>query len=432
MSDSKIVNTLSVQRLLYEQIEKAVVSEKNSTVWLSVYSNLADNLTAYKPTVPNDGTENSIAYTSKRDDKRVKIKTSRFLSKRLDLNTGFISEAGLHKLTDTINAKLFRGNTIELVKGKAITENYKKGVGTTSCMTGGSACCTRLYENNPDRFQQLIMHQNNDSGRAIVHKLDNGSFLLDRIYASSDYVTREMRNYGRKQGWQIRSVIDDFSILVVSGLTYKNGQVPYQDTLKLYRIKDKKLTIFHRRYSRDCIGELGSTSGYLDEDGGYRCRGCENYFNEDDLTYINDDYLCEDCIDEYYTRCEDCEELIRNNVIYHVQDADTEVCDSCLVDNYTQCTVCDDWFDDDWIEIKDTGDCVCQSCAGKQFTQCDNCCEYFSKGYVQIEDIDDCHVCQECADDTYEKCPVCNKYFNELPATGLLKDMDVCKDCGGK
>jgi len=431
MSDSKIVNTISVQQVLYNHIARMVVAENGQDSWSAAGKDrdIANLLESYQPTVPRDGTVNSIAYTSKRNGQRVRIKTSRFLSRRLGLNTGFISEAGLHKLTDEINAKLFQDLRVELVKGSQITKNYENKVGSSSCMTGLDACYTRLYEMNPDRFQQLVMYHNNDSGRAIVHKLDNGSFLLDRIYASSGYIAEKMREYGRKQGWQIRGEIKDFSVCIVSNLKYINGQVPYQDTLQYYRIEDKRLTIFHRWYSSICDGILNSTTGQINE--GIRCYCCEGYFDEDNVIYIDDNYYCESCVDKYYTCCEDCGDYIHNDDICLIEDKGFCVCDSCLRDNYTQCSVCNGWFKDDWVQVEDTGDYVCTSCADKEFTQCSSCSDYFSKKYVKVEDKDNCYVCRECANDNYDQCAVCGKYFSELTETSLLEHILVCEDCGG-
>lgn len=98
-------------------------------------------------------------------NKRMKTKIGRFLSTKLELNHGFLSDAVLRSIAESICVEMFGGNacTVNLCTGKDITENYRKAVGSRSCMTGGYANYTKLYEQNPDRFQMATCFVGNDS-----------------------------------------------------------------------------------------------------------------------------------------------------------------------------------------------------------------------------------------------------------------------------
>jgi hypothetical protein len=356
---------------------------------------LFEVLLSLEPDKPEDGSRNFIAYNVPGKD-RMKIKTGKFLVRKLGLNKGFLNDKQISDLADKIDRYLSPKRKVKLCKGKEITENYKKEIGGHSCMTGNNYFCTKLYEINPERFSQLVMFYGSHSGRAIVHKLDCGMLFMDRIYTDNDALAKDMIEYAAKKGWAyrvsegkcIRALYGiDTEKLIVSNLNYKDGEVPYMDTLCRFLItEDNKLTIFHPDVGLVWKGELLSTGGYLEEDK-CTCNSCGNNVYEDDAYVVNGEYYCEDCFNKYCFACAWCNEY---------------------------------GFYDNAIQIKDTGEFVCQDCAERNYCQCSDCYEWFSElgshGY-----------CEDCVNN-HEFCTSCGEEVDDVDEDGNCEDCAESQD----
>lgn len=253
-------------------------------------------------------------------------------------------------------------------------------------MTGSSAEYTMLYEMNPDRLQQLIMEQNGDSARAIVYKLDSEEFAIDRVYATSEYLKNRMKEYATEQGW-----LDIYgrNSGTVSDLKYEDGSIPFMDSLKWGTICEGLLTI-----STDGGDyELSSQNGELVQ--GTMCECCEEYFDEEELCFIEEYNYCESCISENFTCCEDCGDYRNNENSYYITDIDRYVCGDCKGDYYL-CRDCGDAYSMDGIRTVDEDIDVCESCS-EQYYYCENCKELVSK-------IDERGYCRDC--ENYHPIPV--------------------------
>jgi hypothetical protein len=351
------------------------IYQANYFIPYGVYAKITRTIQELQPDKPEDGTTGFLAYNVPNKN-RMKMKTGRFLTRKLNLNSGFLPDTVIQKLASNINTHLFPDLGIRLDKGKAITENYKNGVGGHSCMTGNCAEYTKLYEANPDRFQQLVMIQNGDSARAIVHKLDDGTYMLDRIYGTCEYLKGKMRDYAVKQGWPIRGKGG-----TVSGLNYTDGEIPYMDTMIYYKIVNGLLTIGTCLSSYD--GVLSNTDGEFCS--GILCECCEEYYDEDHMTLIGDCDYCESCVSRDFTYCESC-------------------CEYCV--------------NDDAIEITDINQYVCKYCAGNEYSYCESCDEYVS----ETQTLDgNTEVCNNCSEEHYH-CYSCGDLVSET-------ENGYCEDC---
>ncbi len=360
-----------------------------------VYQTIQD----LEPDIPEDGISGFLAFNSANKTNRMKIKTGRFLHKKLKLNNGYLSENDIQSLTTIINTELFPDVEVRLDKGADITRNYRRAAGGSSCMTGSNADYTKLYESNPDRYQQLIMTQINDSARAMIIKLDNGEYLMDRVYGDSDSIIELMYEHARKNGWYYlyssKGCKDpkDYSIFKVSRLEYEEGGIPFADTLTQYEIDGDRLNIF---YEGSGDGELDSTCGGFG--GGVVCCHCGDRVPEDEGYYVSDECVCLDCLSEHYDYCEDCEEHNPLDDMQLIDSEDRYVCNYCLTSNYHQCSDCNEWFK----ECTDVnGNEVCSDCL-EDYQYCEKCGEYTKEDSVYIED-ESVDVCSDCATD-YQTC----------------------------
>ena len=71
-----------------------------------------------------------------------------------------------------------------------------------------------------------------------------------------------------------------------------------------------------------------------------QCRDCGDYFPRDDMYIAYGEYVCATCMEENYTVCDRCDELICNDDIYYTRDG-RNLCDHCLSwEDYRWCEEC--------------------------------------------------------------------------------------------
>ena len=381
---------------MLSEIEK-IAQSKDS--WIDKRPEIIKLLNELEPDKPTDNTCGFIAYNVP-DKPRMKMKTGRFLTRKLKLNSGFLSDSEIQSIAEQINLKLFPDVQVRLDKGSQITKNYENDVGGCSCMTGDDCDCTKLYEMNPDRFQQLIMMYNDNSARAIVSKLDNGRYLMDRIYSDSETLKDKMFDYAEKQGWIYRTYTksDKFDVsngnsseCIVSGLEYEDGYIPYMDTLFKYCIENNRLTIFHKDVNKNSHGELDNTDGYLQ--ASMYCDICDNRINEDNCFYVDDGVCCEGCYSENFFHCEYCEQDVSVDEQTFIEDKHIYVCRYCAEHHYSKCKECGNYFYS--VYTVDNDEQCCENCLDN-YSKCEECGEYFST-------LNKENLCEDCAENEISK-----------------------------
>lgn len=378
---------------IFDAIQWEVVKSRGSNCMLSRKYIILELLEKLRPDKPKDGSVGKIAYDVPGKE-RMKLKVGRFLTRKLNLNNSFLSDKSIASITHNINTRLFSGDVvIRLVSSDDITECYRNAVGASSCMTGGDCEKTRLYEANPDRFRMLTMYYMNDSSRAIVHKLDNGGYFMDRVYASCGLLIDSMRDYALEHDWAYRLSVDaddravscDHSDLVVSDLEYEDGQVPFMDTLQHGCTCGNGLSI---SLAGCCDYELSSTTGYIKEQ--QLCANCGFAVDEDDFGYGSDEEVyCESCFADIFAYCDKCSDVMPRDDAVEITDVGELVCQDCASNKYNRCVECGDYLDEAYNMIE--GDCVCNGCS-ESFCQCVGCGEWS----YDSESLDDDEFCCDC------------------------------------
>lgn len=128
------------------------------------------------------------------------------------------------------------------------------------------------------------------------------------------------------------------------------------------------------------------------------CTDCGCEIDPDDVIEINGEYYCRDCV----SYCWECEEWHRNRDMNYLENLDRYVCDYCLDQYYSKCPECGDWERTDnmiWVESERQG--YCEYCAEELFTPCEDCGEL-----VRNEDavfIDGTAYCEDCAEEHMEE-----------------------------
>lgn len=128
------------------------------------------------------------------------------------------------------------------------------------------------------------------------------------------------------------------------------------------------------------------------------CVDCGEIIPKDVATKTNNGYVCEDCL-ENYCYCNNCEKY------YHCYDTtyiDGNIyCDNCRDDLFTVCNDCNEWVNlDDALWVEDGEYYICESCY-ENYVTCDSCGDI-----IRYEDAyysNDCYYCETCYDDKLPK-----------------------------
>jgi len=124
------------------------------------------------------------------------------------------------------------------------------------------------------------------------------------------------------------------------------------------------------------------------------CSKCGEIINNDDYETIDGDYVCRDCVEGYYTKCEDCGAWIENDEAYWIEDEQKYVCDDCI-DNYSRCEDCGNYYYNTRY-VENVGN-ICDSCFDRgNYGYCDDCDNYFSMDDLYYSEHNDCYYCSNC------------------------------------
>ena len=163
-------------------------------------------------------------------------------------------------------------------------------------------------------------------------------------------------------------------------------------------------------------------------DGDKQCYECEEYFPEGDMTDVDGNDICEECLREHYFTCEDCDNWYHTDHATYIGDHG-DVCDNCI-NNYSFCDRCEEHHRGDDYYIEDEDRHLCLACfENGEYFSCYECGDYNSNN-IRNDTDNDGSVCNNCAENHYTMCAKCNKYTKE--PVEVLKDNEqvpYCDDC---
>ncbi len=363
----------------------------------------------------------NLAYTDDKG-KRYTTRTGRLFASKLKL-TNYAAESKVQHLAETANNHIFNSLTVEIHTGAQIMKNYKNNVGTSSCMSDNNSDCTALYADNPDVYSQIVMLENNNTARAMLIKLDNGMFLMDRVYTDSSYLFEQMRAYARRNGYfynkegYIYYNGDEIPTqyrkhMFVTGLNWEEGGVPYQDTLRRGKIDSDGLLELSSCYAnRDYDYDMTRTDGRIDHHENTCCNCGEHIRSNDMYSNDNGDIYCNQCYCELFYNCSHCGRECRtsdqNEVVNQYGDS-VNVCDRCFERYYRECHHCGtNYRIDDMKKSSELSVFVCEECENDFYTHCDTC------GDVIDKDEEKCTICQEKYNDKVQRMRDALKQINQ-------------------
>ncbi len=122
------------------------------------------------------------------------------------------------------------------------------------------------------------------------------------------------------------------------------------------------------------------------------CDICGDHHLLEDSRVVDGCYYCVFCTQDRLSTCDCCGELTLNDYLTTTARGDV-VCEDCLCNNYTVCDECGEYYNDDcFMEVGD--ELVCKGCYEETHTKCDRCGEY-----VKNEDLKEhCELvfCNDC------------------------------------
>ena len=157
------------------------------------------------------------------------------------------------------------------------------------------------------------------------------------------------------------------------------------------------------------------------------CFECGRELRDHETMYNigNEDYICEDCRNDYYTYCEDCEELVHVDDIISV-DNNRYVCEECS-GNYCTCDHCERLYSEHHIAINTIAITLCDYCYSDYYFTCAECGDIVHLDYG--ETVDGYYYCSACAEEyrgpiqpySYKPIPV---FFGGSSGYGIELEID--------
>ena len=127
------------------------------------------------------------------------------------------------------------------------------------------------------------------------------------------------------------------------------------------------------------------------------CDYCGKEFDEDILTQIDNEFVCDDCIDEHFCLCDGCERFFHNDDVTYINDY--YYCKDCYDNSTFVCECCNEVHLLE--ESNNTDDCIiCNDCLEENYCYCDECGELISRDSAYL--YGDKTYCNSCCDDFME------------------------------
>ena len=167
------------------------------------------------------------------------------------------------------------------------------------------------------------------------------------------------------------------------------------------------------------------------------CYDCEKRFMREDITEVHDEdgdivYVCDNCLEKYYSRCDECQEYFPDDTLRNFSDG-TLCCDSCFEEHYISCEYCGDPIRHENVKsaFNPLGNKVilCNECFENLCEECDDCGKYFCNmpmNFVHVnEELVPRNVCDDCYDQNYVSCERCGKDWIHTD----LDERGLCPEC---
>lgn len=136
-------------------------------------------------------------------------------------------------------------------------------------------------------------------------------------------------------------------------------------------------------------GEYYCCEDHLDEVS-FVCDECGERFLDEEDNWVSGDHICNNCLEEHYAYCDQCERYVPNDEINFCNDDDAYVCNDCVEweRGYFRCPVCDEVHSLDEATIvfvnEDDRERWCNRCVDSNANYCEECGRWFDCNRVSV------------------------------------------------
>lgn len=307
---------------------------------------------------------------------RTEVKVGKFVTKAAKVGKFTVTDVQREEFVNIYKSryKMINGglDSFEIVEGKDIIKwynednyQYRKGQLSNSCMRY-TRCSTYfdIYIDNPDVCRLLILkgtEPNKIIGRALVWKVGNNEYYMDRIYTNIDSDTILFSDYADREGWEKYRSYKTYKIKVKIP---NSMQFPYMDSFMCLDIENGILTNDEDIWPSDGIIRLQDTSGGYEESDVVWSEYHGEYIPSDESAWcvdINDHMYLNKAIYVRYKNIyvsPDCDDIV-----YCSEESDYFYIDDTVYSEYLEKNI----YADNAVEIyinddsKDNKDWVTQS-----------------------------------------------------------------------
>jgi hypothetical protein len=239
------------------------------------------------------------------DKARTEMKIGRWVKRIFtEIHKNELSDVKVEEFVNLYKSIIDGGvDNFELVEGEDIRKWYleknyesRKGELGNSCMRHMS-CQPYLdiYVKNPDVCKLLILRSKSDPdriiGRALIWKLENGEYYMDRIYTinNSDQVLYD--NWANSKKMKTYRRLDHIISVQLGDFEYKT--YPYMDTFSVYSRVEKKLSSDEDLWPNGYIKIEETDGGFISDEVVW-----SEYLKEN--LPVDDAQWCDDIKDYFY------------------------------------------------------------------------------------------------------------------------------------
>ncbi len=324
------------------------------------------------------------------------------------------------------------------------------GVLGESCMRNMNSEVFELYDIHQDIKILYLTEEGDLIGRALLHEHVEAGHLgyikfMDRVYVNNDNHMELFFRWARSNGYyrkEYQSANTPLDVIDPGGKSRtlymyiecpedSFYQVPYMDTFPYYCSCKGILHNDEGGCIEDTLFDTdgGSENGHLSESGGqdydYTCRHCDCglYDGNGDYSWVGDECVCDSCISEYYSFCDQCDEYVDRDDIVAIKidddDVDTWMCSYCA-ENFDECEYgkhhVETTIDEYQSGVYTNGVSICEDCAGdEEFEWCTDCGIYYPEGR-------ECPSCRR--DELLNSTRVAAALYKRLESAGMaIKNM---------
>ena len=156
----------------------------------------------------------------------------------------------------------------------------------------------------------------------------------------------------------------------------------------------------------------------------YYCDSCEEYVSCETTEVADGGYVCDYCLDRYYSMCEECDQYEYyecTHTVYSHERGNYIICEYCWQNMAKEkCENCEETVPAEQIKNNKNG--LCDSC--DDYARCTECGHIDHPEDMEFSRIEDAYVCYDCAEKYYKECEQCGDlvFRSEL-------DQGICPPC---